>query len=161
MKTFMLLFCALLATDVIAQDCDSIATEPVRTDVDFEAEIQPFLSGGGTTSAFCTGCHTTLSRGGLNVLPENVRVAFLGADEQGAVSVNYPEWRRIAPGLPRASLVFQRVHCNDSPGRMPPGASNGDAEFIRFQALLHDWIATGAIMDSTDRRSMDSFETIR
>ena len=155
-------FLALCATSTVAaQDCDSLATEPVRTDVDFETEVQPFLTGSATTSAFCTGCHTSLSRGGFNVLPENVRESMLGADEQGAASINFPTWRRVVPGQPRASLVFQRVHCNDGPGRMPPGAANGDAEFIRFQALLHDWIATGAIMDTTDRRSMDSFESIR
>ena len=155
------LMISAIATNASAQDCDSIATEPVRTDVDFESEIQPFLSGGGTVSPFCTECHTSSTRGGLNVLPQNVRVALLGANEEGAVSVNFPEWRRVVPGQPRASLVFQRVHCNAFPGRMPPGAANGDAEFIRFQAFLHDWIATGAIMDSTDRRSMDSFESIR
>lgn len=162
-RCVLLLACAANAFTGIAaaQDCDSIANEPVRTDVDFETEIQPFLSGGGSVSSFCSDCHTVSSRGGLNVLPQNVRVGLLGADEQGAVSANYPEWRRVVPGHPRASLVFHRMHCDTFPGRMPPGARNGDAEFIRFQALMHDWIATGAIMDSTDRRSSNGFEDVR
>ena len=106
----------------------------------------------------------TDSGSGMNVAPENVRLAWLGSDETGQASLNFPSWKRIVPGRPALSLVYQRIHCDDSPpGRMPPGHPGGavDPQFLQLQALVHDWIALGAIMVDTDRRFAGDFETLR
>ena len=145
--------------------CDDISGIAPRYDIVFELDIQPLIGGvpGSPVTPYCQNCHVFSASGGLNMAPENVRLSLLGPDETGQESLNFPPWKRIAPGQPTASLVYQRIHCDDSPpGRMPPGASGAtDPQFLQMQALVHDWIALGAIMVDTDRRFVGDFETIR
>lgn len=142
--------------------CDDIGGIAPRYDIVFEVDIQPLI-GGVPGTPYCQSCHVSSASGGLNMAPANVRLNLLGPDETGQESLNFPPWKRIVPGRPTASLVYQRIHCDDSPpGRMPPGASGAtDPQFLQMQALVHDWIALGAIMADTDRRFVGDFETIR
>jgi len=165
LRSSLVALLALAAIPAHAQStCDSIANEPVHYDVVFERDIQPYFGGVvSMTIPRCETCHVSGSAGGMNLAPANVRLELLGADGNGEPSLNYPSYRRIVPERPFASLVYVRIHCDDSPpGRMPPGANGSmDPDFLRFQALVHDWIALGAIMVDTDRRFIGSFESIR
>lgn len=149
-----------------AGGCDSIAAEPVRYDVVFERDVQPYFGGvdGATEPAFCANCHVSLERGGLSLAPDRVRLELLGSDETGEDAQNFFPEKRIVPGRPFDSIVFVRAHCDTSPpGRMPPQGVLPELQkqFVRFQAVLHDWIALGAIMADTDRRFVGDFETLR
>lgn len=159
------LFALALAPQAVA-DCDDIDGIAPRYDVVFERDIQPLLGGTATpgVTPYCETCHVLSSSGGMNVAPANIRLAWLGEDEAGQASLNFPPWKRILPGRPGDSLVYRRIHCDDAPpGRMPPGSPGGamDPAFLQLQALLHDWIALGAIMAATDRRFIGDFESLR
>jgi hypothetical protein len=159
---------ATAAFDVVphrpdAEGCVSLAAEPVRDYIDFYTDIQPILA------TRCASCHTTSSAGGLSLLPDAIRVGLLGDDETGAPS-GYPGFRRIVPGDPAASLVFLRVNCANAGTpdaiipRMPPGST---PTAVDLHALLHDWIAAGAILRSdipsrrTDLSFRGGFEPLR
>lgn len=150
------------AFDADAENCDSIADQPERPDADFLVEIQPQLQ------VQCASCHTDISAGGFSVLAARVKSTWLGDDEAGAPS-GFPGFRRVVPGRPLDSLVFLRVHCANAGGpdniipRMPPGG----ALETSLQALIHDWIASGAVLrgstpeTTTDRQFVASFESLR
>jgi hypothetical protein len=145
-----------------AEGCDSIAEVPPRPEVDFLVDIQPQLA------LRCASCHTEISAGGFSVLAGQIKSTWLGEEESGAPS-GFPGFRRVVPARPRDSLVFLRVHCENAGGpdniipRMPPG----DRIEIALQALIHDWIANGAILRGatpgtrTDRQFMADFEPLR
>lgn len=156
---------AVFASANAQAQCDDISAIPARYDIVFETDIQPLLGGvPGAPTPYCQSCHVLSSSGGMNVAPANIRLAWLGADESGQESLNFPPGKRIVPGRPELSLVYQRIHCDDAPpGRMPPGHPGGaiDPPFLQLQALMHDWIALGAIMADSDRRFVGDFETIR
>jgi len=161
----VLLAAVALTSPRVRAQCDDISSIAPRYDIVFEVDVQPRIGGvpGSPITAFCQNCHVFSSSGGLNMAPENVRLSLLGVDETGEPSLNYPPWKRIAPVRPAESLIYQRIHCDDSPpGRMPPGASGAiNPDFLAMQAIVHDWIALGAIMVDTDRRFVGDFETIR
>jgi len=147
--------------------CDSLATEPVNYRVVFEDDIQPYFGGvlGSPVNPRCETCHVTVTNGDMNLAPINVLTNLLGIDGSGQQSPNYPRLR-IAPGHPEQSLLFLRINCNDAPdtgGRMPPGSEGGanDPEFLHFEALVHDWIKSGAIMSGSDRVFQAGFDDLR
>lgn len=147
--------------------CDSLATEPVNYRVVFEDDIQPYFGGvlGSPINPRCETCHVTVTNGDMNLAPINVLTNLLGIDGSGQQSPNYP-FLRIAPGHPERSLLFLRINCNDAPdtgGRMPPGSEGGinDPEFLHFEALVHDWIKSGAIMSGSDRVFQAGFDDLR
>lgn len=130
---------------------------PVRYDVSFGGEIQPVLA------SICANCHTGLSFGGFNVLESNVRNNLLGANETGTPFSGNPSIFRLRPFRPLESGLFLKLNCEIPPvpygGRMPPGGGAPS----ELQALIHDWIASGAIMSSNlggDRISVGNFESI-
>jgi hypothetical protein len=145
----------------VAEDCDSLANEPVHVAIDFATDIQPLLD------VRCAPCHTDGSFGGMNLRPENLKASWLGQDETGQPS-GYPGFVRVTPGRPTASLVFLRLNCANAGSamnpipRMPPGGTTTD-----LQALVHDWIALGAILrgtdaaTTTDRMFLGTFDLIR
>lgn len=147
---------------IAAEDCDPLVAEPIHAQVDFFAEIQPMID------VRCAPCHTQGSFGGMNLRPENIKENLLGADETGAPS-SYPGFLRVTPGDPLASLIFLRLNCDnagsaDNPiPRMPPPDGTG----TDLQALVHDWIALGAILRGddpsmqTDRLFLGRFDPIR
>lgn len=147
--------------------CDSLASEPVNYRVVFEDDIQPFFGGvlGSPINPRCETCHVTVTNGDMNLAPINVLVNLLGIDGEGQQSPNYPR-RRIVPGKPEQSLLFLRINCDDAPdtgGRMPPGSAGGseDPEFLHFEALVHDWIKSGALMFGSDRVFQAGFDDLR
>ena len=146
----------------IAENCDALDEQPIHADVDFFVDVQPLVS------ARCAPCHIDISSGGMNLRPENIKASLLGADETGAPS-SYPGYFRLRPGEPLQSLVFLRLNCanagdagNPIPRMPPPNGTGTD-----LQALVHDWIALGAILHgdtpetTTDRIFLGRFDVIR
>jgi hypothetical protein len=146
--------------------CDALspATFPVRYDVSFEGDIRQFINNQ------CAGCHG--GSGNLSLAAGNIRSALLVDTstglETGRVAESQPTPTpatpilRVRPGEPEQSMLFLRINCADpgaGTGRMPLG---GVAP-LEFQALLHDWIAAGALLPSepeSDRISIGSMESI-
>ena len=130
-------------------------TTPIRYDVSFEGDIRAFIA------AQCNTCHVNASSGGLNVSFSNARMNLLGAAETGTPSSGDPSLRRVRPFRPQDSLLFEKLNCASPPvgGPMPIGGSAS----VEFQALVHDWIAAGALMPDSpggDRLSVGTFEAI-
>lgn len=89
-------------------------------------------------SGLCTSCHPgNLGAGGLG-LGEGFSYANLVGVESG----QQPGLLRVLPGSPLASLLFQKVNCDEPEvgARMPPGGSLS----LTQQALFFDWIRHGA-----------------
>jgi hypothetical protein len=131
-------------------------TIPVRYDVSFAGEIQPLLD---TT---CTTCHINGSTNGFNVSASNARLSLIGATETGAPFTFNNSIFRVRPGRPLESGLFLKLNCEIPPVpygvRMPPSGASAE-----LQALVHDWIASGALMPTSpnaDRIAVGTFEVI-
>lgn len=145
-----------------AVNCDALNAEPIHTQIDFATQIQPLIE------QRCAPCHIDISSGGMNLRAERVKTSLLGTDETGAPS-GYPGFLRVKPGDPGASLIFLRLNCENAGSaanpipRMPPAGHTG----TDLQALMHDWIALGAILrgdapeTTTDRIFLGRFDPIR
>src|SRR3982751_7122047 len=100
MKPLATALLALVLAPPAFAACDDISAIPPRYDIVFETEIQPLI--GGVTvpgvTPYCQSCHVQSSSGGMNMAPANIRSSWLGADESGHDSLNFPEWKRIVPG---------------------------------------------------------------
>jgi hypothetical protein len=128
----MLLLPVLL---ILSGGCEDRGMEPPQQEeepISFGGSIQPILS------ARCLACH---SPGGVASFMQ------LTGDQSYASLVDQPalfsEGKRVEPGEPSASALFNRVaDTGISGGRMPPPPSSrldsGDVELIRM------WIAEGA-----------------
>ncbi|WP_395788045.1 hypothetical protein [Aquimonas sp.] len=135
--------------------CDAISAEthPIRYNVSFEGDIRPFITNQ------CASCHG--SQGGLSLSTANARVALIGANERGTPSNGNSAILRVRPFEPLASSLFLKLNCDVPPfgGRMPLGGSAS----TEFQALVYDWIASGALMPDSfggERLFIGSFEDI-
>jgi hypothetical protein len=133
----------------------SETTDPVRYDVSFEADIRPIVA------TLCNTCHIAGSTAGFNINFSNARINLIGADETGAAASGSATILRVRPGVPTASAFFDKINCANPPfgGPMPPG---GGAT-TQLQALVHDWIAAGALMPDSpggDRTFIGNFESI-
>jgi hypothetical protein len=136
--------------------CDPLSAKdhPIRYDVSFEGDIRPFIGDQ------CASCHG--SQGGLSLSTANARIALIGANERGTPSSGNSTILRVRPLEPLASALFLKLNCDVPPfgGRMPLGGSAASTE---FQALVHDWIAAGALMPDSfggERLFIGSFEDI-
>lgn len=138
-------------------NCDVLVGEPdeVRYDIDFELELRPALE------SLCGQCHVEQSSGALSLTFNNARIDLLGDDETGAPTFQNPLRVRIKPFAPTDSFLFEKINCAVPPYgmRMPP---NGTAP-IALQKLVHDWIASGALMPhapNAERLFIGNFEQI-
>ncbi|SDD83438.1 hypothetical protein SAMN04488509_10850 [Aquimonas voraii] len=142
--------------------CDELpaSTYPIRYDVSFEADIRPLLE---SEEQRCTVCHG--SSGNLSLSFANARSNLLGAQERGVASAGDASANpilRVRPREPLASSLFLKLNCATPPfgGRMPLGLSPSP----ELQALVHDWIASGALMPDSPggvRLFIGGFESIR
>ena len=66
-------------------------------------------------------------------------------------------------GRTRPHVIVADLALRDAAARIEDELrDNGlDPQFLNMRALIHDWIALGAIMDDTDRRFVGDFESIR
>jgi hypothetical protein len=149
---------------VAPSGCTSISgVPPIYSGIEYGAAIQGlfdnFLTSGG--SAGCADCHTASGGGppsGNLDLTDGVSWAHLfnvPSDED-------PSLTYVVPNHPEQSLLFQKVNC-DTPGvgvRMPYlGYPDGTTTLTPDQqALIYDWIAEGAPVDTTDGVFRDGFD---
>lgn len=134
------------------------ATNPVRYDVSFEGDIRMHLA------TPCGGCHVAGSSNGFNFNPSNARNSLIGPNETGAPFTLVSTIVRVRPGRPLESGFFLKVNC-ETPAppygsRMPIGSPQLSPE---VQALIHDWIAAGALMPDSpggERLFIGNFESI-
>lgn len=140
-------------------DCTPLqeAAIPVQHGVRFSIDIQPVLQ------ANCDACHGQSPTQGFDVRIDGARLSLIGADETGAPFRNIASIFRVRPGKPSESGFFLKINCAIPPvpygSRMPPGPTPLPAS---FQALVHDWIAAGALMPDAggDRTFIGNFESI-
>jgi hypothetical protein len=154
--------CASLAPALAASlpaGCDELPADslPIRYDVSFEGDIRPLLQDPGQN---CTLCHG--SSGDLSLSFANAQAQLLGPNEAGVPSAGDPSIRRVRPFEPLASSLFLKINCDTPPfgGRMPLGGSPSP----ELQALVYDWIASGALMPDSpggQRLFVAGFEEIR
>lgn len=142
--------------------CDELPADtwPVRYDVSFEGDIRPLLE---DNEQACTLCHG--SSGDLSLSVANARNQLLGPNETGVASAGdlaMPPMPRVRPFEPLSSSLFVKINCDTPPfgSRMPLGRSPSP----ELQALIHDWIASGALMPDSpggQRLFIGRFEDIR
>ena len=135
--------------------CDPLSEKdhPIRYDVSFEGDIRPFITNQ------CASCHG--GQGGLSLSTANARLGLIGANERGTPSSGNSTILRVRPFEPQASALFLKLNCDIPPfgGRMPLGGTAS----TEFQALVHDWIAGGALMPDSfggERLFIGNFEEI-
>lgn len=118
-------------------DCDDLSTQPVRYGIDYQSEIQQ-----GIFEQSCSGCHTGGGQlGGLALSYQNL-VNVLSSTGAGI--------DRVEPGNPQASFLFRKINCfNPGQGQQMPLGAN--ALTAQRQALIYDWIASGALANGADQ----------
>jgi hypothetical protein len=120
-----------------AGSCDSLDSIPINQAVDYATQVRPLFGAYG-----CIGCHDDLNGPDaldLSGADFSELCALVGVDAQADSSL-----KRVDPGAPRRSLLFQKISCAEVPGflgRMPPF---GTTVAVADQALVYDWIAQGA-----------------
>lgn len=110
-------------------DCSSLAGIGETPAVDYAADIQPIFD------AACIGCHApgATNSGGLDLTTATSFAALVDAP-----SARAPGVRRVAPGDPTRSFLFENINCGNpqSGTRMRPA----DPMPLADQALFRDWI---------------------
>jgi glucose/arabinose dehydrogenase len=111
------------------RDCTNLSAIPTTPTVDFAGEIQPIFN------AACIGCHApgATNSGGLDLTAPASLAALVNA-----LSDRAPGVRRVLPGEPSRSFLFEKINCADPQNgtRMRPGDPMPALE----QALFRDWI---------------------
>src|SRR5690606_31121489 len=131
---------------------------PIRYDVSFEGDIRPLLE---SSEQNCTTCHG--ASGGLSFSAAGVKDALLGPDERGRAAQHEDAMGllRVRPHEPYASALLLKIACEVAPfGATMPLGGSADPELV---ALIHDWIAAGALMPDTfggERLFIGGFERI-
>lgn len=113
--------------------CTDLRGLPINFEVDWQLDIKPIINEMFVTGR-CTSCHNPGQFDG------NLDLTDSGIDAVYKIVPGY-----AVPGDPRASILFDKINCNQ-PGhggqRMPFGQS---ALSITQQGLIHDWIEQGAL----------------
>lgn len=110
-------------------NCADLSAIPETPDVDFASEIQPIFD------AACIGCHApgATNSGGLDLTPPAAPAALVNA-----LSERAPGVRRVSPGDPLRSFLFEKINCLDP--QSGTGMRPGDPMPGIEQALFRDWI---------------------
>lgn len=175
-RTVLLLSSMLVTGTAIAQSVSGCRELPdqgetaIRYDVNYSIDILPLMqvTMGLDGSGLCQTCHISGGSANLNLSASFARERLIVDEttllETGRRAFGQPTpppaipLLRVKPGDPARSLLFLKINCS-SPGvgsAMPSGT-------LQFQALVHDWIAAGAIMPPElggDRISIGTFESI-
>jgi hypothetical protein len=127
--------------------------QPIRYDVSFEGDIRPYIDN------LCASCHG--SQGGMSLSLGSVVDALLGSDERGQPSQGDASILRVRPFEPLASSLFLKLNCVLPPFGNPMPL--GDSAPQELQALVHDWIASGALLPTSggSRLFIGRFESIQ
>jgi hypothetical protein len=148
------------AASVVPSGCTSIQNvAPVYNGIEYGAAVQSFfdnfLTNGGM--AGCADCHTAPASGASGNL--DLTDGDSWADIVGVTSNEDPSLTYVVPNHPEQSLLFQKINC-DNPAygaRMPYMFQAGTLSPDQ-QALIYDWIAEGAPVDTTNGIFRDGFD---
>ena len=143
--------------------CTDISTIPVTTEIEFGAGIEGiFRQFSSNPAAGCASCHTTAAgpSGGLNLDPDD-QDPLAVPPYTGIVNVpslEYSQLDYVKPNHPELSFLFMKINCDKPPAgnRMPLGYT----EYFtpEQQALIYDWIAGGASIESTSEIFRGTFD---
>ena len=133
-----------------ADQCDSIASIPMRQHVNYGTDIQPIWS------TRCANCHVDWGKfpsADLDLNPPNSWF-FLYNEPSSQDNTLI----RVVPNRPFDSLLFTKLNCDivDVGVRMP---RERPPIPIAEQALVHDWILAGAPETDDDTIFRARFET--
>ena len=135
--------------------CTAIDYIPVNYSIEYSAAIQGLFNNfsNNSISAACISCHTTNM--GMQTASGNLDLDSGDGSSYGNLvnvpSDEDPDILYVVPKHPEQSLLFQKVNC-DNPAvgvRMPYGFPPGTLT-PQQQAVIYDWIAAGAPIDTTD-----------
>lgn len=124
------------ANDFGGVDCTDLRGLPVTARVDWQTQVKPLFDEFFPTGR-CTSCHNPGQFDGqLDLTSQDIDAIYK------LVPPGY-----VVPGDPQASLLFDKVNCDD------PGSGGLRMPFLQNpltpdqQALVFDWIAQGALGD--------------
>lgn len=151
--------CPIAAAAPAATGCSDLSGLPINENVEW-SQVWTTL----TNQSSCTqNCHLgSFPTADLDLSNPSISIYYLvGQPSSQAFAV-----KRVEPGYPQASLIWQKVACGipDVGTPMPP--PNGGVS-LELQGLIYDWIEQGAygenIEDPIPRDFMfrDSLESLR
>lgn len=150
--------CALVAASLAVPAfagtmCDDISSVPVQYVISYQAAVQGLFNNfDGTTG--CVDCHFAIAdgpSGNLDLTP-GPSWSNLYKRQSNGDSTLY----RVIPNYAYASVLFDKVNCqfpevgSRMPYQMPPLT-------LQQQALIYDWIASGAWFDTSNTLFRSSF----
>ena len=137
--------------------CTSIQDVPVAHDIEYNSAIQNLFDNYSNKNIGCIDCHFEADKnpsGGLD-LTDGISYANIVDIQTG----ENPNYSYVVPFHPEQSFLFMKVNC-DSPGvgdRMPDHNFAGGIT-VEQQALIYDWIANGATIETSDDIFRGNFE---
>jgi hypothetical protein len=143
-RPLLMLLAALTVSDAnvhAASGCEDLSSIPIRYHLQWPQVWQAINDGPGCTQ----NCHNgTVPTGDLDFSSQTLSIYFLVTQ----YSSQNPTQFRVDPGHPKSSLLLQKVNCMqpDVGQRMPPGGHVS----LDLQAMLYDWIASGAYGESSE-----------
>jgi hypothetical protein len=142
MRLLASLLLSLIAVPAAAaENCDRLDGIPIIHGVQWSEVWQALAE-----QANCTqNCHLgSQPAGDLDLSSERLAVYFL-VEQPSAQAAGL---LRVEPGRPQRSLLYQKVACAepDVGSRMPLGGHLP----LELQALIHDWIAQGALGEAVE-----------
>jgi hypothetical protein len=132
-----------------ASECDSIDSIPARFDIDYQSDVQPIFD------QHCANCH--VDSGGAPEAGLELDSGVSWYELVDVASSQDPSLTRVKSFDPANSLLFHKVNCEnpDLGSRMP---YERIPITLAEQALIHDWIATGASMTTSETIFFAGFE---
>lgn len=128
--------CSITAPASAAGNCSDLSGLPINQNVEW-----PQVWASLNNDASCTqNCHLgSFPTGDLDLSNPVISIYFL----VGQASSQDMLLKRVEPGSPRASLIWQKVACGapDVGTPMPPPFGGASVE---IQGLIYDWIEQGA-----------------
>jgi mono/diheme cytochrome c family protein len=130
-------------------DCDSIDAVPMRFDIAYALDVQPIFD------QHCANCH--VDSGGAPEAGMELDSGVSWFQLVGVASSQDPGLTRVIPFDAANSLLFQKVNCYIPAigDRMP---FERDELSTQEQAIIHDWIATGASAGASEAVFYSGFE---
>lgn len=144
---------APLSRAVAPSVCTSIKNIPFTRDIEYGAAIQGIFNNFDGTNG-CIDCHFEIDFGPSGDLDLTAGVSW--GNIVNATSAEDSSYTYVVPFHPEQSLLFQKINCDPPPvGQMMPRAGTLSAE---QQALVWDWILSGAPVNTTDDIFIGNFE---
>ena len=142
---------------VVPSGCTPIAKIPVAHNIEYGSAIQSIFNDFSGMSTGCIDCHFDIDQNPSGNLDLTAGVSWhnivnVASDENS----NY---KYVVPFHPEQSLLFQKINCDfPAVGSRMPLDNYGGGLTVNQQALVYDWIADGAPVQTTDDVFRSNFE---